>query len=287
MTILYLTFGESIEYHVQAYLSMLSFKKQATKDDRIVMVTTVPQYYRRARPWAEVVPLDNKTVEEWKGSSHYSFRVKTMALCSQAERHTDDHILFVDTDTVLCGSLESIRRTLDQGNALMYNDEGQPSRMKGPSLRMWHTLRGKTVAGVTLDGTHHMWNSGIIGIPRSLVGVIPQHTLQLLDAMLGAGVKCFNVEQYAMSVAMSEHASLKSADTQVAHYWGNKDQWEKHAYAVIARAYMEQLSVEEEIERLDIAQLKNIPIFVHKSNTGRRLKNLIGKLFADKNQKYI
>lgn len=42
MTILYLTFGEKTEFHVQAYLSMLSFRRQLTSDDRIVMVTTAP-----------------------------------------------------------------------------------------------------------------------------------------------------------------------------------------------------------------------------------------------------
>ena len=40
MTIMYLTFGQKTEYHVQAYLSMLSFRRQTAPTDRIVMVTT-------------------------------------------------------------------------------------------------------------------------------------------------------------------------------------------------------------------------------------------------------
>ena len=44
MTIMYLTFGQKTEYHVQAYLSMLSFRRQTAPTDRIVMVTTAPEF---------------------------------------------------------------------------------------------------------------------------------------------------------------------------------------------------------------------------------------------------
>ena len=62
MTILYLTFGEKTEFHVQAYLSMLSFRRQLTSDDRIVMVTTAPRLYHHMQDWAEVIPIDDQQI---------------------------------------------------------------------------------------------------------------------------------------------------------------------------------------------------------------------------------
>lgn len=44
MNIVYLTFGEKTNIHVQAYLSILSFRKQMDDSDRIVIVTTAPSF---------------------------------------------------------------------------------------------------------------------------------------------------------------------------------------------------------------------------------------------------
>ena len=100
---MYLTFGPNMEYHVQAYLSMLSFYKQMTKEDRIVMVTNMPQYYKYAEKWADIIAIDNQQIKEWEGPHHYRFRIKTMAMKQQVENHPNEHLLFVDTDTFLYG----------------------------------------------------------------------------------------------------------------------------------------------------------------------------------------
>lgn len=284
---MYLTFGPNMEYHVQAYLSMLSFYKQMTKEDRIVMVTNMPQYYKYAEKWADVIAIDNQQIKEWEGPHHYRFRIKTMAMKQQVENHPNEHLLFVDTDTFLYGKLNDIRDIMNQNNTIMHKDEGHPSKMKSASLRMWHTVSSKTLAGVTLGMQHNMWNSGIIGIPAQLTQEIINHTISLLDAMLDIGVKSFNVEQYALSVAMIEHSTIKEATSYVAHYWGNKQEWKAITYELIAKAHMKQLSLKEELAQIDISELRTHPIYVHQSSTGKRLKELINNLFKDKGHKYI
>ena len=82
MTILYLTFGEKTEFHVQAYLSMLSFRRQLTSDDRIVMVTTAPRLYHHMQDWAEVIPIDDQQIEAWQGDYHFFWRAKIKAIAS-------------------------------------------------------------------------------------------------------------------------------------------------------------------------------------------------------------
>lgn len=287
MTIMYLTFGSNIEYHVQAYLSMLSFYKQMTTEDRIVMVTNMPQYYKYAEQWADIISIDSQQIENWEGPHQYRFRIKTMAMKQQVERHPNEHLLFVDTDTFLYGNLDDLRSVMNQNMTIMHKNEGHPSKMKTASLKMWHTVKGKTLAGITLGMQHNMWNSGIIGIPAQLAPDIINHTISLLDAMLDTGVKSFNVEQYALSVAMFEHSTIKEAIQYVAHYWGNKQEWETLIYELIVKAHMKQLSFEEELAQIDINELRKHPIYIHKSSTGKRLKGFIDNLFKDKDQKYI
>lgn len=287
MTIMYLTFGDKTEYHVQAYLSMLSFRKQLSPTDRLVMLTTRPQYYRKAAQWAEIVELDEQQVEAWKGPHQYMYRVKTMAMRQQAAEHPEDHLLFADTDTFLYGSLDAMRTLLDQGVALMHRDEGHPRSMKGPSLRMWKTVAGKTYAGITLGPEHNMWNSGIVGMPKEKMKAIADHTLQLLDGMLDDGVKSFNIEQFAMSVAMKEHAPLHNSTAYIGHYWGNKTAWEQLIHDLLLRAYMQDSSLEELLDVLGEELWQSLPIFVHQSNTARRLEKIINRLFPDRNPIYI
>lgn len=287
MTIMYLTFGNKIEYHIQAYFSMLSFRKQLSKDDHIAMVTTCPNYYRKASEWIDVLSLDKEQVKEWEGAHHYKFRVKTMAMKQYVESHPQEHLLFVDTDTFLYGNLNDIRNLLDQGKAIMHKDEGHPSHMKGPSLRMWKTLEGKEFAGIKINERHNMWNSGIIGIPAQKTQAVTSHTLQLLDDMLEKGVTSFNIEQYAMSIAMTEHLHLEEATSLVGHYWGNKETWERIACELLLRSYMQMSNIDEEMNEINNALFHSEPIFIHKSNTANRLKKMIDKIFKDKDQKYI
>ena len=284
---MYLTFGSNVDYHIQAYLSMLSFYKQMTKDDHIVMVTNMPQFYKFAEKWAEIIAINNQQIEKWEGPHHYRFRIKIMAMKQVGENHPNEHLLFVDTDTFLYGKLDELRDVMNQNQTLMHKNEGHPSKMKSASLRMWHTLRGQTLAGVTLGIQHDMWNSGIIGIPAQLTQDIIKHTISLLDAMLDNGVKSFNVEQYALSVAMIEHSTIKEATSYVAHYWGNKQEWEAIIYELIAKAHMKQLNFEEELAQTDISELHMHPIYIHQSSTGKRLKRLIDNIFKDKDHKYI
>jgi len=287
MVIMYLTFGENPEYHTQAYYSMLSFRKQMTADDRLVMVTNMPQMYRCAEGWVETVVINDEQINEWKGKHQYMFRVKTMAVKMLASRYQDEHLLFLDTDTFLYGSLNEMKRLLDEGKGILHKDEGHPRGMKGPSLRMWNTVAGKEYASVVMGEQHHMWNSGIIGMPKDKKQAIIDDTLVILDGMLDDGVGSFNIEQYAMSVSMLKHTHVVAGEPYVAHYWGNKEEWNAIVANFVQRAFMERLTPEQMAERIDIGSLRKTPISVHHSHTAERLRKLVNSLFKDKDFKYL
>jgi len=136
MTIMYLTFGQKTEYHVQAYLSMLSFRRQTAPTDRIVMVTTAPEFYRRATSWAEVIAIDDRQVSEWQGQHHFFWRAKIKAIEFVGTKYPADDLLYLDCDTLLRGSIDWLKQQLADGHGLMDTNDGHPMNMKTKTLRM-------------------------------------------------------------------------------------------------------------------------------------------------------
>ena len=285
MNIFYMIFGDKTVYHVQAYLSIRSFQKQMTDDDHIIVMTTHPEFY--ANSGAETIAVTDDTIREWKGQHDFFWRVKIKAIEHVANRFPDQHLLYLDTDTFLYGSLEEIRAQLDLGKGMMHLKEGHPSTMMTKSLRMWKQVKGRQYGGVTIGQQHDMYNAGVVAIPRTKLKEVVSLALAICDGMLEEDVERIVIEQYSLSIALHELTQLLEAEKYIGHYWGNKPEWESIAYDLIAKAYMKNLTIEEAISQTELAELKNTPVYIHHSSTGKRLKKLIDAMFKDKGQKYV
>lgn len=280
MTLMYITFGENTDYYLQAHLSILTFLRQLKEDDRIVVVTDRPERYRRFTSHVKVVVMTTQQMKAWSGEHCYLFRVKTMAICHVCRLFPNDHFVMLDSDTFLAGSLDDLRRCLDDGHGVMHCCEGHPSQMRHSSLRMWRQIGGRRFAGVTLGPKHEMWNSGVVGVPGGRQVDVCELTLRLLDELLDSGVTCFNVEQYAQSIAMLELLpDVVPADKWVSHYWGNKRGWDLVLKHFVTNAYLQSLTVEQQAVTIDMDALRSIPLCVRQSNTARRLHNFIDWIF--------
>lgn len=287
MTILYLTFGDKTEFHVQAYLSMLSFRRQMTHDDRIVMVTTAPQLYRHMEQWAEVISIDDRQIDAWQGAHHFFWRAKIKAIEHVSRLYPEDDILYLDCDTILYGDINMLKQTLAEGSGLMDENEGHPSGMKTKTLRMWRTIAGRTYDGITLGMQHNMYRAGVVGIPHPKATEVLTTALALCDGMLADGAERIVIEQYSLSVALYERAGLKETYPVIAHYWASKDYWIHAGLELMARVLLTSATPEEEMRMYEALDLSQLPIYVYKSNTARRLKTLVGRMFKDRDVRYI
>ena len=287
MTILYLTFGDKTEFHVQAYLSMLSFRRQMDGSDRIVMITTAPQFYRHTAQWAEIITIDDKQIEAWQGSYHFFWRAKIKAIEHVSRMYPDSDLLYLDCDTILFGNIDDLRRPLAEGTGLMDENEGHPSEMKTKTLRMWKTIAGRTYDGITLGAQHNMYRAGVVGIPHTLSAEVLSTALALCDGMLADEAERIVIEQYSLSVALYEKTKLQETYPVIAHYWASKDYWIRAGMELMARVLLTDASPEEEMRLYEALDFSQLPIYVYKSNTARRLKNLVGKVFPDRDFRYI
>lgn len=281
MNILYLVFGQRISDHLQAHLSIRTFLQQAVEGVEIYVITTAPQFYTQFSR-INVIAITDETLREWEGPMHFFWRVKIKAIEYMAQHFPGRHLCYLDSDTFLTGSLAELKQQLDMGKGMMHLDEGHPMNMKTKSLRMWKRVAGHTYGGVTLGPRHDMWNAGVVAVPASQLNKVVSLALQLCDGMLADEAERVVIEQYSLSIALFEVTGLQPALPWIGHYWGNKDEWNALAQKFFLESYMTGRTFEQEIEALPSLHLENIPVYVKKSNTRRRLTNFIAKLFPDK-----
>ncbi len=283
MNIVLLVFGTNLKYHTETNFCLLSVIANISKSDTVTVYTDHPEYYTRLAKHIDIVALEEQTLKSWINDSGYIFRAKIKAIEHSAQQHPDQDLLFLDCDTVLYQSLNGIRDILNSGKGIMCNNEGHPSKMRGPSLRMWKALNGETVENCTFSAKHNVWNSGIIGIPRRQLQAVVHLAVHVCDFILSKNVKCFTAEQYAFSVAMQENVEeIFSSQPWIVHYWGNKEEWNAYIHNFFLTSYVTNRSVEEDIQA--VASDKGYcKLAVHKRipNTKKRLTKLLNRLFPD------
>ena len=283
MNILYLVFGRRLNDHVQANLSIRSFMRQLTDNDTIYVITTNPEYYSRIDT-VRTITVSEDTLREWKGRHGFFWRVKIKAIEHIVKLCPDEHLLYIDSDTVLTGNLEQIRTLLDNGCGMMHLNEGHPGRMKSKSLKMWKKVAGHTYGGITLGRQHDMWNAGVVAIPRDKLRETVALTLRICDGMLEDDVERVVIEQYSLSIALYETTVLKPAEDYITHYWGNKGEFNDFAHEFFLKSYMAGRNVEDEVAQLDMEKLMSMPVRIKMSNINRLLTNLINNMFTNKIQ---
>lgn len=285
MNILYVVFGDNLSYHLEAYLSIRSFQKQLTANDRIFVLTTKPEYYRHAH--VEILPITEQQILDWQGPHHFFFRIKILAMDYLQKLYPREHLLYLDSDTFLYGSLEIIRKRLNEGKGLMHIHEGHPSKMSGGSLKMWNIVKGHTYGEITLSKKHDMWNAGVTAIPACKAEKTIAASLTICDGMLNDGANTFILEQYSSSVSLAENTILAEAADQIGHYWGNKAEWELLSKELLLLSYMKESSLEEEFEAISNKLLLSTPIYVHKPSIAAKLHKQIDSLFPKRNVRYL
>lgn len=258
MNIVYFVLGSSTVIHMQVNFSIRTFLAQRTSDDVIYVVTDTPTMYA-ALPHVVVIPITPEQINEWRGSHDFFWRVKIKVLQLIARKSPDKPMIYLDGDTYLFGHLEEIKALLAQGQGMMHLDEGCPGDMKEKSQMMWQTVNGRTYGGVTIGRQHHMWNAGVVAIPAELTVKVTDLALSVCDGMLDDGAEPVVVEQYALSIALSECATqMVEAKRWIGHYWHYKYYWSRYIAHFFIRSYRQRYSIEEELQRIRQTNLKRV-----------------------------
>jgi hypothetical protein len=287
MIITYLVFGKDISNYKQAVFSILTFLPKIDKNEKIVVVTDSPENFNFLKEKICIFETDNTTLNKWKGQYNFFWRIKIMALLFVAEKFKDSSILYLDSDTFLFGDLDSIRLTLNNGINIMHSSEGKLSQLSSKTEKlMWKQLKGKIFGNIKIDSNKYMWNAGVVGISYKNINKI-KTALQVCDEMSKAEVTPRLIEQFALSIALSEPERLFAAKNEIGHYWGNKPMWNKKIQELLVSSFIKRLTVEELTKEAAKVDFTKIPIRIMIRNSKRRLEKQLSYIFPDKKKEYI
>ncbi|MBC3541215.1 hypothetical protein ACFSC6_03915 [Rufibacter sediminis] len=288
MNLLFLTFGPNIKNHYQANFAIMSFLPFQKELDTIYVYTDYPQYYTRLKEHVQVVTITPEQLTAWKGPHDFFWRVKIKAIEQLICQHPDQAVMYVDSDVFLYQSPQELRTLIRSGAAFMHQPEGKLSALKSKTeKRMWQQVKGLRVGALQLHANHVMWNAGVVTLPVQQNLAAVTLALQICDAMCAQQVTPRLIEQFALSVALQETYNLQEAKPWIAHYWGNKDEWNSHISQFFLESHLKGFTVEQDIARLQQFQYKSLALVTRNKKTRARLIQAIDLLFPPKNQTFI
>lgn len=288
MHVLNFAFGPNIVNHIQVCFSVISCLKQRSALSSINIVTDSPAYYRFLQPYVTIHPIEKETLENWKGNYGYVFRAKIKAIQYIAETYKNEPILYLDGDTFIYKNLGELAKQLQQGKAVMHENEGQLSQMKDKSTNeIWRKMGGKKIQGLDVLTTDSMWNSGVVGSPNSANGAEFQTALDVCDEMCAMGIVAFTKEQLAFSLSLNKRYGIVQARDVVAHYWSNKKEWDPVITSWFAEQMLKQSSLDEMIDSLYTIDFSKTAVIRRERHTAEKLYRFANKWFSPRDLTFV
>lgn len=286
MNLVYITFGNNTQNHLQAAFSIYSFLAYPGVST-VNVITDRPAYYKHLGDRVRVLELDEAEVKDWSGPYHFKWRIKIKGIEKIALLYPGSPVVYLDTDTFLYKDLSVLEESLRQGRALMHEVEDLLSAGNTKTKkRMWQELQGKTVAGVAMQATDLMWNAGVVAFPNDKGGEEVRLMVALCDEMLGMVSRNALVEQYACSLSLTHVYGLVPAEGMIGHYWSNKGEWGKAISEFFHAAYFHGYTPEEIMATIRTFPFDSIPVVKKQKSTKDRLYRLVDKLFPPRQVKY-
>lgn len=288
MNILFLTAGTNINIHLEAHFSIYSLLTQGKKINTINVVTDNPVFYNDLKPHLNIIEIDEKTLQDWKGEHEFFWRIKIKAIEKICNLYPNSPVIYLDADTFLYTNIDILTNTILEGNAVMHEDEGALSRLKGKTLsKMWRQVGNKKYSGVKILPSHSMWNAGVVGTPNQKNNKESMLALAICDEMCNQGITPRLIEQFALAVTLTELYGLKQADSSIAHYWSNKNEWHRIIKDYFISAQFKSFTTANIIEHIKTFDFRKAPVKIKQRNTNERLTSLVERMFPSKDILFV
>lgn len=287
MVLVLLTFGNDLKNHYQATFAILSYLK-SSHIQHVCVVTDRPQYYQYFGDRVTLLDCRGSIMEEWRGEYDFFWRIKMKAIEAAVLLHPNQNILYVDSDTFLVNSLSALNQQLNLNISFMHTLEGQLNTLGSKTeQQMWRSLQGQTFHNITINEQTEMWNAGVIALPANQARALVTTAIELCDAL--CQTKCTRrlIEQFAFSLALKHHSTLKSAEKDILHYWGNKEQWNKQIVEFFMLSKLVNIDIERDIERIRHFNYSSLPIIYKEKSTKIKLVRVLNKLMPAKEIVYF
>lgn len=244
-----LAYGRATEYRraIFAALSFWAWRVEAQADVRAIIFTDEPAFFQ---PYLQNLPvvyelLTPARLAAMQGLHHYIHRVKAEIIGQVFRQYPADNVLFFDSDTFFAAEPGPVLAGLAAGHTYMHLREytlaaavniyagfGQAEYPR--QLLEVLASRRFEVGGrqVQFQPAQYNWNSGVLGLPAAVAGLLPD-VCALMDALY-AGSGWFTSEQIAFSLALQAQGPVLPSQAYVYHYWEKQQK-------VLADSWLEKL----------------------------------------------
>lgn len=288
MNLLYLTFGDNIRNHTQAYFSIYSFLAKDIQPASINIITDKPWYYKSIENRVHIIEANTALLQEWMGPYRFFWRVKIKAIEKLCGMYAGEPVLYLDSDTFFYGNSQDYEHLAGSKQAIMFENEGPLKQLPSKTMKtMSAQLKNMPIAGFSNLPDWNMWNAGVILTPNNNDAGEMKLALALCDEMCKNKVKDQFAEQFALSVALQHSFGLKAADQVIAHYWSNKEEWNEVIRTFFVECQMLGLDFEQQLERYRAINIHDYPVVKISRSTNSKLKKKIDQIFSDKKVEYL
>jgi hypothetical protein len=288
MNLLYLTFGDNIRNHTQAYFSIYSFLAKGIQPASLNIITDKPWYYKSIEKRVNIIEVNAALLQEWMGPYQFFWRVKIKAIEKLCHMYAGEPVLYLDSDTFFYGTGRDYENLSRSEQAMMFDNEGPLKELPSKTMKtMSAQLKNLPLSGLSNLSEWNMWNAGVVFTPNRKDAKEMELALALCDGMCGNKVKDQFAEQFALSVALQHLYGLRSADNSIAHYWSNKDQWNEVIRTFFIECQMLGLDFEEQLKKYREINVHNYPVVRISRSTNRKLKQKVDQIFNDKKIEYL
>lgn len=216
-TFIYIDYGRSPDIETELRYSLATlFEEYRGREPPVVIYTDRPDAYGalHARVSARGIGLD---FAAWSRNALYAHRVKPCALID-ALNGEDETCVLLDTDTfVRPGFAEALARAMANGGAAMDHFERVDPYPECAGFRAQLPHLGSYVYD---PKAARMYNSGLVAAKRSRHLPMLEDALALIDALIDAGKRQFNIEQIAVSESFRLHAeTIAEMKPYFEHYY--------------------------------------------------------------------
>ncbi len=227
--IVYQCYGHESIFHECAF-SLLSLARASSKeflaDCDIWIYTDRPEWFTTFKD--NDLPLNFRKITEqeikkWRGAINFTHRVKIEVLRDLCN-HVDGNMLYLDTDTILLESLDSVFKHIDDGALYMHTAEGKISDEGNPVLKKLNAYLKQQKHYTAKTGSVNnlqMWNAGVLGFNTGQQRMLAD-VLAFTDKVHSEFPKHI-VEQFAFSFYFQQAADIKAAAPYILHYWNLKE----------------------------------------------------------------
>ncbi len=294
MEYIFVDYGRQLPNQIQVAFAVVSVLAHGGRDANVHITTDAPDSYQQFAEQVDIIPFSHEQLEEWMGPRHYTFRAKIMAIRNAIDtilqRGACGHFMYLDSDVFAYKDLEGLNVLLDKGIGVMHADEGMPYETYGASRRLWPCVKGKTFQNIKVEEGCHMWNSGVIGLPKDCALAVCDLTLALCDEMLVAveGKRVFNVEQFCFSLALGKFCQgMAEARDYICHYWGNKEGWQQKIAQFFMACWLQKQNLKEMAEAFLTLDKTDVPYYYRDPIWRRRFVKWASALIPIKDLKSI